>query len=62
MNKTKLHCNDDLSMISQNALSAEINDLGMNYEKELLEKPPVISNQQNHHSGQADVDWEQFLR
>lgn len=45
----------------QNALSAEINDLGMNYGKELLEKPPVISNEQNN-SSQTTVDWEQFLR
>uniref|UniRef100_A0A3Q1IC67 EF-hand domain-containing protein n=1 Tax=Anabas testudineus TaxID=64144 RepID=A0A3Q1IC67_ANATE len=44
----------------RNALSAEINDLGMNYGKELLEKPPVISTEQNNHSCQTTVDWEQF--
>ncbi|XP_028982895.2 polycystic kidney disease 2-like 1 protein [Betta splendens] len=44
----------------RNALSAEINDLGMNYEKELLEKPPVNSEQRNDPS-QTNVDWEQFL-
>ncbi|XP_035519182.1 polycystic kidney disease 2-like 1 protein [Morone saxatilis] len=46
----------------RDALCAELNNLGRNYEKELLEKPPVTSNEQNNHSGQTFVDQEQFLR
>lgn len=47
---------------SQDALSAELNNLGMNYEKELLEKPPATSTDKNHHSGQTWVEREQFLK
>lgn len=61
--QTKPHFHDGFSLLfCQNALSAEINDLGMNYGKELLEKPPVISTEQNNHSCQTTVDWEQFQR
>lgn len=46
----------------QDALSAELNNLGMNYGKELMEKPPVTSNDQKNQSSQTFVDQEQFLR
>lgn len=46
----------------QDALCAELNNLGMNYGKELLEKPPVTSNEQKNHSSQSFADQEQFLR
>lgn len=46
----------------QDALSAELNNLGMNYEKELLEKPPLTSNEQKNQSGHSFVDRDQFLR
>uniref|UniRef100_A0A8C4GU66 Polycystic kidney disease 2-like 1 n=1 Tax=Dicentrarchus labrax TaxID=13489 RepID=A0A8C4GU66_DICLA len=46
----------------RDALCAELNNLGRNYEKELLEKPPVTSNEQNNHSGQTFADQEQFVR
>ncbi|KAM9364934.1 polycystin-2-like protein 1 [Pholidichthys leucotaenia] len=42
----------------KDALSVEINNLGMNYEKELQEKPPVTSS----HSTQMFVNREHFLR
>ncbi|GAA6232563.1 polycystic kidney disease 2-like 1 protein [Lates japonicus] len=45
----------------RDALSAELNNLGMNYGKELMEKP-VTSNEQKNHSNQTSVDHEQFLR
>ena len=45
----------------QDALSAELNNLGMNYEKELLEKPPT-SNEQKNQSSHNFVDRDQFLR
>lgn len=45
----------------QDALSAELK-LGMNYEKELLEKPPVTSNEQKNQSSHTFVDRDQFLR
>ncbi|KAK2824027.1 hypothetical protein Q5P01_021202 [Channa striata] len=45
----------------RNALNAELNNLGMNYGKELLEKPPTTSNEQKN-SSQTTVDQEQFLR
>ncbi|XP_049456856.1 polycystic kidney disease 2-like 1 protein [Epinephelus fuscoguttatus] len=46
----------------RDALCAELNNLGMNYEKELLEKPPVTSNEQRNHSSHTLTDREQFLR
>ncbi|XP_049926448.1 polycystic kidney disease 2-like 1 protein [Epinephelus moara] len=46
----------------RDALCAELNNLGMNYEKELLEKPPVTSNEQRNHSSHTLMDREQFLR
>lgn len=46
----------------QDALSAELNKLGMNYEKELLEKPPVTSSEQKNQSSHTFVDRDQFLR
>uniref|UniRef100_A0A3Q3LYW7 Polycystic kidney disease 2-like 1 n=1 Tax=Mastacembelus armatus TaxID=205130 RepID=A0A3Q3LYW7_9TELE len=46
----------------KDALSAELNNLGMNYEKELLEKPPAASNQQNNNSSQTFVDCDEFVR
>ncbi|KAK9541858.1 hypothetical protein VZT92_001876 [Zoarces viviparus] len=45
----------------RDALCAELNNLGMHYGKDLLEKPPVTSNEQNH-SSHTFVDWEQFQR
>uniref|UniRef100_A0A3P8UHS9 Polycystin 2 like 1, transient receptor potential cation channel n=1 Tax=Amphiprion percula TaxID=161767 RepID=A0A3P8UHS9_AMPPE len=49
----------------RDALSAELNNLGMNYGKELFEKPHVTSNEQKSHSSNPPfplVDREQFLR
>ncbi|XP_069545902.1 polycystin-2-like protein 1 [Brachyistius frenatus] len=46
----------------RDALSAELNNLGRNYGKEPLEKPPVTSNELKSHSGQTSVDREVFLR
>ncbi|XP_008299247.1 polycystic kidney disease 2-like 1 protein [Stegastes partitus] len=46
----------------RDALSAELNNLGMNYGKELLEKPPVTSSEKKNHSSQTSGDREQFLR
>ncbi|XP_028278433.1 polycystic kidney disease 2-like 1 protein [Parambassis ranga] len=43
----------------RDALSAELNNLGRNYEKELLEKPPATSKEPK---SQTAVDREQFLR
>ncbi|TDH01032.1 hypothetical protein EPR50_G00175900 [Perca flavescens] len=42
----------------RDALCAELNNLGTTYGKEVLEKPPVTSNEQKNHT----VDREQFLR
>lgn len=47
---------------SQDALCSELNNLGMNYGKDLLEKHPATLNDQRNHSGQTFVDREQFLR
>ena len=44
--------------VCQDALCAELNNLGTTYGKEVLEKPPVTSNEQKNHT----VDQEQFLR
>ena len=46
----------------QDALCAELNNLGMNYEKELREKPTVASNGQKNHTSHTFMDREQFLR
>lgn len=46
----------------QEALSAEINNLGMNYQMELHEKPPVKSNEHKSNSSQTFVEQEHFLR
>ncbi|XP_034754563.1 polycystic kidney disease 2-like 1 protein isoform X1 [Etheostoma cragini] len=46
----------------RDALCAELNDLGTTYGKEVLEKPPVTSNEQQNHSSHAFVDREQFIR
>ncbi|XP_068574232.1 polycystin-2-like protein 1 [Cebidichthys violaceus] len=45
----------------RDALCAELNNLGMHYGKDLLEKPPITSNEQNH-SSHTFVDREQFQR
>ncbi|XP_029306051.1 LOW QUALITY PROTEIN: polycystic kidney disease 2-like 1 protein [Cottoperca gobio] len=47
----------------RDALCTELNNLGMNYQKELLEKPTVTSNELKNHSNHTNqVDQEQFLR
>ncbi|XP_010792526.1 polycystic kidney disease 2-like 1 protein [Notothenia coriiceps] len=46
----------------RDALSAELNNLGINYQKDVLEKPPVTSNDQKNHSSPTSVDQEEFLR
>ncbi|XP_070697713.1 polycystin-2-like protein 1 [Pempheris klunzingeri] len=46
----------------RDALSAELNNLGMNYEKELQEKPPVTSSEQKKPTSHTFADREQFLR
>ncbi|XP_038572960.1 polycystic kidney disease 2-like 1 protein [Micropterus salmoides] len=46
----------------RDALSAELNNLGLTYGKELLEKPPVTSDEQKNHSSHTFVDREQFLK
>lgn len=46
----------------QDALSVEINNLGISYGKELVEKPPLTSTEQKNHSNHTSVDREQFLR
>uniref|UniRef100_A0A672GSW8 Polycystic kidney disease 2-like 1 n=1 Tax=Salarias fasciatus TaxID=181472 RepID=A0A672GSW8_SALFA len=46
----------------RDALSAELNNLGMNYGKELLEKPSVTSSEQRSQSSQIFVDREQLAR
>ncbi|XP_053188741.1 polycystic kidney disease 2-like 1 protein [Scomber japonicus] len=46
----------------RDALCAELNNLGINYEKDLLEKPSMTSNDQKNHSSQTTVDREQFIR
>nr|XP_046257929.1 polycystic kidney disease 2-like 1 protein [Scatophagus argus] len=46
----------------RDALSAEINNLGINYGKELLDKPLVTPNEQKNQSSHSFVDREQFLR
>lgn len=60
--QTKLCPHDCYHICCQDALSTEINNLGINYGKELLEKPQVTSNEPKNHSSHAFVDWEQFLR
>lgn len=46
----------------QDALSAELNNLGMNYDKELQEKPPMTASDKKSHSAQTWVDQEQLLK
>ncbi|KAG7229937.1 hypothetical protein INR49_009657 [Caranx melampygus] len=46
--------------VTYDALSAELNNLGMNYEKELQEKPPVTTNDKKNHSDQTWVDRNSF--
>lgn len=46
----------------QDALSAEIKHLGLNYEKETLEKNPGTSSGEKSRAGQTFVDAEQFSR
>uniref|UniRef100_A0A3Q3WFN4 Uncharacterized protein n=1 Tax=Mola mola TaxID=94237 RepID=A0A3Q3WFN4_MOLML len=46
----------------RDALSAEINNLGIHYGKDLLEKPLVTSNEMKNNSSLTFVDREQFLR
>ncbi|XP_032365811.1 polycystic kidney disease 2-like 1 protein isoform X2 [Etheostoma spectabile] len=46
----------------RDALCAELNDLGTTYGKEVLETPPVPSNEQQNHSSHTFVDREQFIR
>ncbi|XP_047459185.1 polycystic kidney disease 2-like 1 protein [Mugil cephalus] len=46
----------------RDALSAELNNMGMNYNKELLEKPAATSNEAKNPSGPTFVDREEFLR
>uniref|UniRef100_I3JVP1 Polycystin 2 like 1, transient receptor potential cation channel n=1 Tax=Oreochromis niloticus TaxID=8128 RepID=I3JVP1_ORENI len=45
----------------RDALSAEINNLGVNYQMELHEKPPVKSNEHKSNSSQTFVEREHFL-
>lgn len=60
--QTKLCFHYGYSISFQDALSAELNNLGINYGKELLEKPAVASNEQKNSSSQTFVDREQFLK
>uniref|UniRef100_UPI0037E73607 polycystin-2-like protein 1 n=1 Tax=Semicossyphus pulcher TaxID=241346 RepID=UPI0037E73607 len=46
----------------RDALCAELNNLGINYRKELLEKPPVTSSEEKNHSVHTFVDQEKFFR
>lgn len=46
----------------QDALSAEIKNLGSNYEKETLERNPGTSSEEKSRAGQTLVDAEQFSR
>ncbi|KAM3606549.1 uncharacterized protein V6R79_018486 [Siganus canaliculatus] len=49
----------------RDALCTELNNLGINYEKDLLEKPPMSSSEirsDKNHSNHNSVDREQFLR
>lgn len=46
----------------QDALSAEIKNLGLNYEKETLEKNPGTSSGEKSRASQTLVDGEQFSR
>ncbi|XP_061140397.1 polycystin-2-like protein 1 [Syngnathus typhle] len=46
----------------RDALAAELNNLGMNYGKNLGEKPPMILNDQKNNADPAFMDQEQFLR
>lgn len=46
----------------QDALSAELNNLGMNYGKDLMGKSPVTSSEQKTHPSQSFVEHEQFER
>lgn len=46
----------------QDALSAEIKNLGLNYEKETLEKNAGTSSGEKSLAGQTFVDVEQFSR
>lgn len=56
-------CVDDgYYVCCQDALSIEINNLGISYGKELVEKPPLTSTEQKNHSNHTSVDREQFLR
>lgn len=50
-----LHC-------CQAALSAEITNLGKNYQKELHEKPPVTSSEHQSQSAEPSVDRHRFMR
>lgn len=53
---------DGLNICFQDALSAEINKLGLNYGKETLEKNPGTSNEDKDPSRHTFVDFEQFSR
>ncbi|XP_071402027.1 polycystin-2-like protein 1 [Centroberyx affinis] len=46
----------------RDALSAELNNLGINYGKGLLEEPPMTSNEQKNNQSQTLVEQEQFQR
>lgn len=53
---------DDKSVFLQDALSAELNNLGKNYEKESVEKVSFTSQEQKSLSNQTFVDQQQFQR
>ncbi|XP_057704078.1 polycystic kidney disease 2-like 1 protein isoform X2 [Corythoichthys intestinalis] len=46
----------------RDALAAELNNLGINYGRDLAGNPPVILNDQKTNSGHTFMDREQFLR
>lgn len=48
--------------VLKDALSAELNNLGTKYEKDLLEKAPVTSTEQKRHTSQTFIEREQYLR
>lgn len=53
---------DGLNIWFQDALSAEINKLGLTYGKETLEKNPGASHENKDPSRHTFVDFEQFSR
>ena len=58
----KLSLHQHCQICCQDALSAEINNLGIHYGKDLMEKPLGMSNEMKNNSSPTYVDREQFLR